>query len=202
MKENQKTKERLVCSECGAVLTETEAREHEGKILCPHCLDEFTALCTCCGRRVWYSEAETDGDTVLCQSCYDYSYTRCDGCGRIISNDNANYDDDDEYPYCDTCYERIRNSSIRCYNYKPEPIFYGRDKLYYGVEVEVDKGGEYRDNAQILLDTASRKRVIRTRLKRHNFGIFRFVIFARRQPCCIFRTKICSKFYSFQVTEF
>ena len=48
----------------------------------------------------------------------------------------------------------------------------------------------------------SRKRVIRTRLKRHNFGIFWLVIFARRQPCCIFRTKICSKFYPFQVAEF
>ena len=48
----------------------------------------------------------------------------------------------------------------------------------------------------------NRKRIIRTRLKRHNFGIFQFVIFARRQPCCIFRTKICSKFYPFQVTEF
>ena len=48
----------------------------------------------------------------------------------------------------------------------------------------------------------NRKRIIRTRLKRHNFGIFRLVIFARRQPCCIFRTKICSKFYPFQVTEF
>ena len=51
-------------------------------------------------------------------------------------------------------------------------------------------------------DTASRKKVIRTRLKRHNFGIFWLVIFARRQPCFIFRTKICSKFYSFQVEEF
>ena len=48
----------------------------------------------------------------------------------------------------------------------------------------------------------SRKRVIRTRLKRHNFGIFWFVIFVRRQPYCIFRTKICSKFYLFQVAEF
>lgn len=48
----------------------------------------------------------------------------------------------------------------------------------------------------------SRKRVTRTRLKRHNFGIFWLVIFARRQPCFIFRTKICSKFYPFQVKEF
>ena len=48
----------------------------------------------------------------------------------------------------------------------------------------------------------SRKRVTRTHLKRHNFGIFWLVIFARRQPCFIFRTKICSKFYPFQVKEF
>ena len=48
----------------------------------------------------------------------------------------------------------------------------------------------------------SRKRVTRTRLKRHNFGIFWLVIFARRQPYCIFRAKICSKFYLFQVVEF
>ena len=48
----------------------------------------------------------------------------------------------------------------------------------------------------------NRKRVTRTRLKRHNFGIFWLVIFARRQPYCIFRTKICSKFYLFQVVEF
>ena len=62
-----------------------------------------------------------------------------------------------------------------------------------------DAGGKVSKISEYWL---SRKRVIRTRLKRYNFGIFRFVIFARRQPCCIFRTKIYSKFYSFQVTEF
>ena len=44
MKENQKTKERLVCSECGAVLTETEAHEHDGKILYGTVTQKQTAI--------------------------------------------------------------------------------------------------------------------------------------------------------------
>ena len=48
----------------------------------------------------------------------------------------------------------------------------------------------------------SRKKVIRTRLKRHNFGIFQFVVFERCEPFCILRTKIHSKFCPFQVVEF
>ena len=43
----------------------------------------------------------------------------------------------------------------------------------------------------------SRRKVIRTRLKRHNFGIFRLVVFERRQPFGILRTKIYSKFCPF-----
>ena len=55
---------------------------------------------------------------------------------------------------------------------------------------------------RILTGMLSRKIVTRTRLKQRNFGIFRLVIFARRQPCFIFRTKICSKFHLFKVKEF
>ena len=39
----------------------------------------------------------------------------------------------------------------------------------------------------------SRRKVIRTRLKRHNFGIFRLVVFERRQPFGILRTKILAQ---------
>ena len=68
----------------------------------------------------------------------------------------------------------------------------------------VQKDGDFLITGHVVFNSRvpNRKRIIRTRLKRHNFGIFRLVIFARRQPCCIFRTKICSKFYPFQVTEF
>ena len=76
------------------------------------------------------------------------------------------------------------------------------DKSLSWSEVETPKIKNDEVLVEIHAAVLNRKRIIRTRLKRHNFGIFRLVIFARRQPCCIFRTKICSKFYPFQVTEF
>ena len=41
------------------------------------------------------------------------------------------------------------------YNYKPEPIFYGSGDLFMGIELEIDKGGEYNSNAQKLLNIAN-----------------------------------------------
>ena len=55
------------------------------------------------------------------------------------------------YAYCDRCYEERQNSSIHEYNYKPEPIFYGESKRYFGVELEIDEGGKNSDNADTIL---------------------------------------------------
>ena len=92
----------------------------------------------------------------LCNSCYDDYYTTCECCGRIIHRDYANYDDDDDCAYCDRCYEERQNSSIHEYNYKPEPIFYGDSKRYFGVELEIDEGGKNSDNADTLLGIGNR----------------------------------------------
>ena len=43
---------------------------------------------------------------------------------------------------------------------------------------------------------------IRTRPKRHNFGIFRLIVIARRQPCRFLCTEKLSKFSPFRVEEF
>ena len=45
---------------------------------------------------------------------------------------------------------------IKPYNYKPEPLFYGSGNLFYGVELEIDKGGEYSSSAEILMDVVNR----------------------------------------------
>ena len=92
---------------------------------------------------------------MLCEHCYEYSYTRCEGCGCIVSNDEANYVDGDDYPYCDECYRKIEEEPIKSYGYKPEPIFYGSGNLFYGVELEIDKGGERGDYAEEILNTAN-----------------------------------------------
>ena len=92
-----------ICSECGAVLTEQTASVFGEEIYCPDCMERLTTTCDCCGRRILRCDEESDGCIMLCQHCYEYSYTRCEGCGCIVSNDEANYVDGDDYPYCDEC---------------------------------------------------------------------------------------------------
>ena len=145
----------VICSECGAALTEQAASVIDGDIYCPDCMERLTTTCDCCGRRILRCDAESDGCIMLCRRCYEYSYTRCEGCGCIISNDEANYTDGDDYPYCDECYRKIEEEPIKSYGYKPEPIFYGSGNLFYGVELEIDKGGERGDYAEEILNTAN-----------------------------------------------
>ena len=72
----------------------------------------------------------------------------------MILNEDAHYlDDDEDIPYCHRCYEEY--SLIHHYNFKPDPIFYGEESRYFGVELEVDCGGECPSNAPKVLDIAN-----------------------------------------------
>lgn len=148
--------EKYLCSHCGAELTKEEMTEFEGNIYCTDCLNDLTTVCDCCGDRIRHDEAEGDSETTLCHHCYDYNYTTCEDCGVLIHNDDAFYDDDSDYPYCQSCYEKLQQDSIKSYSYKPEPIFYGSGVLFMGVELEIDNGGEDSDNANELLILANR----------------------------------------------
>ena len=148
--------EKYLCSHCGAELTQKEMTEFGGNIYCADCLNDLTTVCDCCGDRIRRDEAEGDSETTLCHHCYDYNYTTCEDCGVLIHNDDAYYDDDSDYPYCQSCYEKLQEDSIKSYNYKPEPIFYGSGVLFMGVELEIDNGGEDSDNAGELLMLANR----------------------------------------------
>ena len=152
-----KTNEKIVCSVCGIVLTEETTKSFEGQIMCEHCFDERTITCDNCGDRIWRDSAEGDSNYTLCSHCYEYSYTTCENCGRLIHNEDALYEDGEDYPYCRDCFEKLNDNSIKNYSYKPEPIFYGSGNLFYGVELEIDKGGEEHSNAQKLLDIANAK---------------------------------------------
>lgn len=151
MKENE-----LICSECGAVLTEEMAHHFDGLTMCKHCYNTLTTTCDNCGDRIWRDNAEGDSHITLCSQCYEYSYTNCEECGRLIHNNDAYYEDGEDYPYCRECFEKINENSIKNYSYKPEPIFFGSGNLYYGVELEIDMAGEDNDNAEELLDIANR----------------------------------------------
>ena len=149
--------EKTICSVCGATLTEETKREFDGKVMCETCLEGCSIVCDCCGERVRTEDAQSDSHTTVCNRCYDFSYTTCERCGRIISTENAYYlDDVDDAPYCCDCHQHLSNQVIKSYNYKPEPIFYGSGSLFMGVELEIDKGGEDNNNAEILLNMANR----------------------------------------------
>lgn len=148
-------KEKTICYECGCTVTEENARHLRGRTYCSECYDHETVVCDSCGERIPREESESDGSTTLCRACFEDYYIVCRDCGAFVSNDDSIYDDDSDGYYCDECYNRIRKRPIKAYSYKPDPIFYGSDVLFMGVELEIDHGGEYNDNAQRLLDVAN-----------------------------------------------
>jgi len=162
--ENQKSKEtkeqkELTCEFCGCELSGETVMQFDGVVMCEHCYNRETRVCDECGRTIWREDAEGDNDTDLCSRCYDNYYTHCERCGCMIHIDNARYEDcNDDVPYCESCYERIQREerNIHDYGYKPEPVFYGSGDLFMGVEIEIDKGGEYEENAEALLNIANR----------------------------------------------
>ena len=140
-----------ICCECGAHLTEESEYVFEDKVMCADCFHSLTTVCENCGDRIWNDDAEGDDHITLCYRCYENHYTTCDRCGRIIHQDYANYDDDDDMPYCDTCFEKLNKKFIHSYNHKPSPIFHGEGNLFMGVELEIDGGGEIGEYAKEIM---------------------------------------------------
>ena len=147
------------CDLCGALCEASALTEFSGQRLCPTCLENETRVCSNCLDRIWADDDYGDASRSLCQSCYDRYYTQCDHCGRVISYDDACYTyDDDETPLCYSCYERGQHKLkiIHDYCYKPEPIFYGSGPRFFGVELEIDEGGELTSNAREILEAGNK----------------------------------------------
>ena len=138
--------------QCGCTIdTDDDAWWFDDTLLCEDCLDNLTRTCDCCGDRIWNEDDEGDEDVILCERCRDNYYSRCDDCGRLIHDDDACYVDGEDYPYCRDCYERHSRDYIHSYSYKPNPVFHGRGTMFFGVELELDKGGEDDDKAEEIL---------------------------------------------------
>lgn len=150
------TEETFVCAVCGAVLPREDLHEFDGQLFCEKCLDERTVICTSCGGRIWSTDNSGETDYPLCGNCYDRYYTRCENCGCILHLDDAHYPDNNDLPYCDSCYDDNDDSVIHDYSYKPDPIFYGDGNRFFGVELEIDRAGEDSYHAQQILDIANR----------------------------------------------
>ena len=132
-------------------MKEDELIPFDDRLICPECLENETTLCACCGQRIWLTDNAGNDNTPLCQTCYDQSYMTCSECGRLIHCEDSYYLDDSDEPLCLTCLEEANRDVIQGYYYKPEPIFYGTGPRYFGVELEIDEGGERGDYASQIL---------------------------------------------------
>lgn len=146
----------IKCTFCGALIPQNEVIALDNAHMCQHCADAHTRICSWCGGRIWNDDNMGTDSVPLCGDCYDAHYTRCDRCNRLLHIDNACYEEDDDIPYCESCYNEIAEKVIHEYSYKPEPIFYGSGSLFMGVELEIDDGGSCETYAQRLLDIANR----------------------------------------------
>ena len=148
------------CAHCGTA--EGELTEFNGRLYCPDCLDDLTLVCTDCGSRFLRTCNRSENDDFpICPECYDRDYTRCVRCGRIIDTDHCWYPLDNDDPYCADCCSTIENSPIHDYYFKPYPIFYGEGPRYFGVELEIDDGGESKPNFVLKSAFAARFRISR-----------------------------------------
>ncbi len=145
-----------VCDSCGCSAPTNHLTEFDGSLMCKDCLKSLTVLCLNCGERIYRSENSGTSEHPLCQDCHDDNYTYCERCGRMIHNDAAHYIDDGDYPYCRSCYEIECDRNIHEYNYKPDPIFYGEGSRFFGVELEIDGGGEDDSSAEDVMYVGNR----------------------------------------------
>lgn len=153
----KETENKLYCSHCGArIYDEDDHEEINGEVICINCYQMYTTTCDRCGEVIWNDDSYGDEYTSLCRHCYENHYTRCTCCDALLHEDDAYHLDG--YDYCSECYhdEVDKKRSIHDYGYKPEPIFYGDSKRFFGVELEIDGAGKDSDNADDLLKIANR----------------------------------------------
>ena len=147
----------FVCTHCGETHPSSSRQMVQNDPLCPVCMNTETLICSRCGETIYRDDNGGDESIPLCRPCYDRYYTRCEWCGRVIYTSDAYYEDDDEdSPLCYDCHYRINSQkSIRDYYYKPEPLFRGDGHRYFGVELEIDEGGERNDRAAAIMEIAN-----------------------------------------------
>ena len=148
---------KVICSCCGSEIDDDNYYEVEDCIVCEDCYDDSTFTCDCCGDRYFNDNAYNDGNTSVCRNCYENEYHRCERCNCLLHDDDVLWQDD--YPYCQSCYDDISDDFINEYSYKPDPVFHRcpdeKRIRYYGVELEIDKGGKDDSNAETLYNIAN-----------------------------------------------
>ena len=144
------------CEWCGVAVGCEQTFEVEGRVLCAGCVETETDVCEYCENRVLQENIFSDEYIRLCRLCYQDCSVTCYDCGRIVLEDYWHYIESSDHYVCDDCYRE--NEEIHNCDYKPEAVFYGGGGRYFGVELEIDGGGEDDGNAREFLSIANPER--------------------------------------------
>lgn len=135
---------RIYCESCDQYQrSEGSQYVERGGTYCEYCAENETFWCDSC-------------DTLYSSNCNSYHLSDignywCEGCAEH----NATWCDDcDEY-YRDSCGNDCDTGGrlVHDYSYKPDPVFYGDDKLYFGLELEMEiRSGDILNSAEYVKD--------------------------------------------------
>ena len=138
---------KCLCGECKQEGDKDDMTLFDSILLCHKCFTYLVTECYECGELFWVTQTRHSGDYQVCIDCFSDSYVDCIRCGDGVRCEDAVEIDCDSY--CESCAAEEDNQYLRSYDYKPYPIFYGSG-TYYGIELEVDEGGEDSEIAEHL----------------------------------------------------
>ena len=145
-----------VCVECDEVIKKENARCVDLNDYCEECFHQNYIICVHCDNpsHMDYSYYVDHGE-MCCEHCFYEYYTVCDRCSETISRDNAVFLNDGTY--CEEC----APSGILGYSASVDTHKHFLDgehdeKLFLGIELEIDEGGENNDHARELLALANK----------------------------------------------
>lgn len=112
-------------------------------------------ICAECGDILTEKNIQYFAGNTYCSDCLDNLTVCCVQCGTRIFRDDASFSSNE--PYCEECSGCCDESEneIRNYYYKPNPIFHGDGNRFFGVELEIDEGGEYDSHAEEVMFIAN-----------------------------------------------
>ena len=151
------------CAYCGRVVHQDEVFEVRGEYgeeyVCEECQDNHYTRCAECGEYVLDGDTTSHDGYNYCIDCFDENFTSCNNCGEYVRNVDSIYDEAADEFLCTACYNERQDVRIHPYHssQRPELEYYRTtsdlpNPLYFGVELEIDDGGEDNDKARTILE--------------------------------------------------
>lgn len=156
----------LLCEDCGCTMHLDDAcpvhvnpSDDCGYCVCDDCFNARYGTCTECGDHFRNDFLEEADGHLYCPDCFADNFAHCAECDEVVYLEDAFYDEDTGDYLCPSCQAERRGTGILSYHsdLRPSLEFFHSpvefpNPLYFGVELEVDEGGEDHDNAAAILD--------------------------------------------------